>query len=89
MWFSLALIVEVNSTHILLAVITDGVISLPCRILHLSFHMWKVAMSFSVLAATAMVVLSSLKNALLNVDLMTYLESVVHAHHSVKTISLI
>jgi hypothetical protein len=64
-------------------------ISLPYKMLHLSFHIWKVAMSFSVLAATAMVVLSLLKNALSNVDLLTYLESVVHAHHSVKTISLI
>jgi hypothetical protein len=51
--------------HILLAMITDGVIFLPYRTLHLSFHMWKVA-SFSVLAATAMVVLSLLKNALSN-----------------------
>jgi hypothetical protein len=33
--------------------------------------MWKVAMSF--LAATAKVVLSSLKNALSNVDLLTHL----------------
>jgi hypothetical protein len=68
-----------NSNHMLLAMITDGMISLPYRTLHLSFHMWKVAMSFSILVATAMVALSSLKNALLNVDLMTYLESIVHA----------
>jgi hypothetical protein len=73
----------------LLAVIIDGMISLPYRTLHLSFYMWKVAMSFSVLVATAMVVLSLLKNALSNVDLPTHLESVVCAHYSVKTISLI
>jgi hypothetical protein len=80
---------EVNSTYTLLAVIIDGVISLPYRTLHLSFYMWKVAISFSVQSATAKVVLSSLKNALSNVDLLTYLESMMHAHHSVKTISLI
>jgi hypothetical protein len=73
----------------LLAVIIDGVISLPYRTLHLSFHIWKVAMSFSVLAAIAMVVLPLLKNALSNVDLLTHLESLVHAHYSIKTISLI
>jgi hypothetical protein len=68
----------------LLAVITDSMISLPYRALHLSFYMWKVAMSFSVLAATAMVVLSLLKNALSNMNLLTHLESVVHAHYSVR-----
>jgi hypothetical protein len=40
---------EVNSTHMLLAMITDGMISLLYRTLHLFFHIWKVAMSFSVL----------------------------------------
>jgi hypothetical protein len=35
------------------------------------------------------VVLSLLKNALSNVDLLTHLEFMVHVNHSVKTISLI
>jgi hypothetical protein len=48
-----------------------------------------VVMSLRVLAATAIVLLFLLKKASSKEDCMTHLESVVHAYHSVKTISLI
>jgi hypothetical protein len=44
MWLSLALMVEVNSTQILLAVTTDSITSLLNKTLHLSFQMWYVVM---------------------------------------------